>query len=133
MNRKCQDDRTKKAPADPSTAFRTEDNGKIFEAGAGWYGLMRWQRSKGAVFKTDETFTPAAVRLPPYSSEDNLLTATPFRLFQVKARWAEINDFKNATYPENITDTDYLVSCLCLELTMYWLIVHPFIAHPVLP
>lgn len=47
---------------------------------------MRWERTKGAVFKTDETFTPAAV----------------------KARWDEINDFKDATHPENITDTDFL-------------------------
>lgn len=65
----------------------TEETGKIYETGAGWYGLHRWQRSKGAVFKTDNTFTPAAV----------------------KARWDQINDFSECTYPANITDTDYTV------------------------
>jgi len=64
----------------------TEVNGQVFEGGAGYFARMRWERTKGAVFKTDETFTPAAV----------------------KARWAEINDFKDATHPENITDTDFL-------------------------
>ncbi|GAA5869023.1 hypothetical protein JCM1840_000445 [Sporobolomyces johnsonii] len=65
---------------------QVEDNGKLFEAGAGWYGQVRWERSKGVVFKTDQSFTPAAV----------------------KARWAEINDFTNPDHPENITDADYL-------------------------
>lgn len=27
---------------------------------------------------------------------------------KVKARWDEINDFSKVTYPENITDTDFL-------------------------
>jgi multifunctional beta-oxidation protein len=73
----------------PMVAFLCHDttdvSGQIFELGANWYGLMRWERTKGAVFKTDQTFTPAAV----------------------KARWDEINDFSKVTYPENITDTDY--------------------------
>ncbi|SCZ87443.1 BZ3500_MvSof-1268-A1-R1_Chr2-2g04909 [Microbotryum saponariae] len=66
---------------------QTEDNGKLFEAGAGWYGRVRWERSKGVVFKTDDTFTPAAV----------------------KAKWEQINDFSSgSTFPENITDANYL-------------------------
>ena len=40
----------------------TTENGKVFEAGAGWYGEIRWERTKGVVFKTDQSFTPAAVR-----------------------------------------------------------------------
>ncbi|GAA5938562.1 uncharacterized protein JCM15063_005355 [Sporobolomyces koalae] len=64
----------------------TPENGKLYEAGAGWYGEVRWERTKGVVFKTDQSFTPAAV----------------------KARWDEINDFENADHPANITDADYL-------------------------
>lgn len=65
-----------------------EESGSVFEGGAGYFAKLRWQRSKGAVFKTDDTFTPAAV----------------------KARWDEVNNFKESTYPAAITDTDYLVS-----------------------
>ncbi|KAK4055386.1 hypothetical protein OIO90_003224 [Microbotryomycetes sp. JL221] len=65
---------------------QTEDNGLLFEGGAGWYGQVRWEKSKGVVFKTDDSFTPAAV----------------------KARWDEVNDFSNPEYPANITDTDYM-------------------------
>jgi multifunctional beta-oxidation protein len=38
-----------------------EASGKIFEAGAGFVAEIRWERSKGAVFKTDASFTPSAV------------------------------------------------------------------------
>lgn len=64
----------------------TKVNGQLFEAGAGWYGRVRWERTKGHVFKTDQSFTPAAV----------------------KAAWDQINDFTDADHPENITDADYL-------------------------
>ncbi|KLT40068.1 NAD(P)-binding protein [Cutaneotrichosporon oleaginosum] len=36
--------------------------GRIFEVGGGFYSELRWERSKGHLFKTDDTFTPTAIR-----------------------------------------------------------------------
>ena len=36
-------------------------SGKLFELGAGYVAEVRWERSKGFLFKPDETFTPSAV------------------------------------------------------------------------
>jgi hypothetical protein len=38
-----------------------EASGKVFEVGAGFVAEIRWERSKGSVFKTDASFTPSAV------------------------------------------------------------------------
>lgn len=38
-----------------------EASGKVYEVGAGYIAEIRWERSKGHVFKTDATFTPSAV------------------------------------------------------------------------
>ncbi|KAJ3862163.1 hypothetical protein EV359DRAFT_45739 [Lentinula novae-zelandiae] len=35
-------------------------SGRIFEVGAGFIAEVRWEQSKGAVFRTDATFTPSA-------------------------------------------------------------------------
>lgn len=37
-------------------------SGRLFEVGAGFIAEVRWERSKGVVFKTDATFTPSAVQ-----------------------------------------------------------------------
>ena len=63
-------------------------SGKCFEAGGGFLAEIRWERSKGAVFKTDESFSPGAV----------------------KARWNEIVDFSNPEYPQSVSDKDIVVS-----------------------
>ena len=36
-------------------------SGRLFELGAGFVAEVRWERSKGTVFKTDASFTPSAV------------------------------------------------------------------------
>lgn len=38
-------------------------SGKVFEVGAGFIAEIRWERSKGTVFKTDDSFTPSAVSI----------------------------------------------------------------------
>ncbi|KAI9477831.1 MAG: hypothetical protein EXX96DRAFT_650255 [Benjaminiella poitrasii] len=65
----------------------TAETGGIFEVGGGFVSKLRWERSQGAVFKADETFTPSAVQ----------------------AKWAEITDFeKDNQYPTSVMDTDFL-------------------------
>ncbi|TPX33590.1 hypothetical protein SmJEL517_g03508 [Synchytrium microbalum] len=53
------------------------DTGLLFEANANWFTEYRFERSKGAVFRLDESYTPAAVR----------------------ARFGEIVDFSQHEYP----------------------------------
>jgi multifunctional beta-oxidation protein len=38
-----------------------DSNGKVFVLGAGYITEIRWERSRGVVFKTDGSFTPSAV------------------------------------------------------------------------
>lgn len=45
-----------------TSAHNENISGEVFEMGAGFYAMLRRQRSHGHVFKTDETFTPEAVR-----------------------------------------------------------------------
>jgi hypothetical protein len=63
-------------------------SGKVFEVGGGFVAEIRWERSKGAIFKTDQSFTPSAIKL----------------------RWDEITDFAGATHPAGMGDQDPMVS-----------------------
>ncbi|KAJ3274762.1 hypothetical protein HK104_004025, partial [Borealophlyctis nickersoniae] len=64
----------------------TEETGSLFEVGAGFVSKLRWERSQGAVFKADPSFTPASVQ----------------------AKWGQITDFSNPQYPTSIMDTDWV-------------------------
>src|SRR5256885_8513941 len=65
---------------------------------------LRWERSKGAVFKTDDTFLPGCV----------------------PAKWNEITDFSNTDYPDRKSTRlnsshlviSYAVFCLKKKNTM---------------
>ncbi|KAI9255468.1 hypothetical protein BY458DRAFT_520097 [Sporodiniella umbellata] len=65
----------------------TEETGGVYEAGGGFVSKLRWERSPGAVFKTDSSFDPSAVG----------------------AKWGEITDFEHTNeYPTSVMDTDFL-------------------------
>ncbi|KAI0049791.1 peroxisomal hydratase-dehydrogenase-epimerase [Auriscalpium vulgare] len=64
----------------------TDANGKVYVLGAGYVSEIRWERSKGVVFKTDDSFTPSAV----------------------KQRWTEVTDFTNPEHPQHLNDTNQL-------------------------
>ncbi|KAJ3487160.1 hypothetical protein NLI96_g3745 [Meripilus lineatus] len=59
-------------------------SGKIFEVGGGFAAEIRWERSKGAFFKPDATFTPSAVQ----------------------EGWDTITDFTDADHPLGLEDFD---------------------------
>ncbi|KAH8109580.1 multifunctional beta-oxidation protein [Phellopilus nigrolimitatus] len=61
-------------------------SGRVFEVGAGFVAEIRWERSKGVIFRTDSSFTPSAV----------------------KQRWEQVTDFTDADHPADLRDFDPL-------------------------
>ncbi|CAO1615357.1 unnamed protein product [Sympodiomycopsis kandeliae] len=64
-----------------------EHSGLVIESGAGFMAALRRERTKGVVFRADDTFTPSAVQ----------------------KRFEEVLDFENdPEYPEKITDANHM-------------------------
>lgn len=73
----------------PTVAYlvsdQTDNTGGVYELGGGFVSKLRWQRAGGALLKTDSSLTPSAIL----------------------AKWDQVNDFTNATYPESIMENDW--------------------------
>lgn len=58
------------------------ETGSIYEVGGGHMAKLRWERSKGALLKTDDSLTPGAIA----------------------AKWKDVVNFKNAEHPQGPGD-----------------------------
>ena len=59
-----------------------DETGSLFEVGAGWVSKLRWQRSRGVFFESEEEFDADVV----------------------EGSWQEIVDFSNASHPNSVKD-----------------------------
>ncbi|KAL4965292.1 putative peroxisomal multifunctional beta-oxidation protein (MFP) [Aspergillus stella-maris] len=60
----------------------TQESGSIFEVGGGHVAKIRWERSKGALLKTDASLTPGAIA----------------------RKWSDVTDFSKPDYPNGPAD-----------------------------
>ncbi|KAL4942087.1 hypothetical protein BDV06DRAFT_193092 [Aspergillus oleicola] len=60
----------------------TQESGSIFEVGGGHVAKIRWERSKGALLKTDASLTPGAIA----------------------RKWSDVTDFSKPDYPTGPAD-----------------------------
>ncbi|KAJ9228942.1 hypothetical protein DTO169E5_9031 [Paecilomyces variotii] len=60
----------------------TTETGGIYEVGGGHVAKLRWERSKGALLKTDASLTPGAIL----------------------SKWNDVNDFSEPSYPTGPAD-----------------------------
>jgi multifunctional beta-oxidation protein len=59
-----------------------QENGSIFEIGAGHVAKLRWERASGQLLKPDDTYTPGAIL----------------------KKWDQVNNFKDAQHPTGTSD-----------------------------